>query len=159
MGGLLREVGQLAGATLHGRERLVVAGRGPQPQPRPDLVRTPTSRAGPVPQPRARRTARSLNPAPGRGNTADRLGQQTGIGRIRHVRWDHRGVGPHPRRAQQPRLRSLGQQHLVQPPTAVAPQRVVSFINVVGCGTTPSSGIRQNRRHMIESLTSRHNDS
>jgi hypothetical protein len=45
------------------------------------------------------------------------------------------------------------------PSTAVAPQRVVSFINVVGCGTTPSSGIRQNRRHMIESLTSRHNDS
>ena len=29
------------------------------------------------------------------------------------------------------------------PSTAVAPQRVVSFINVVGCGTTPSSGIDQ----------------
>jgi len=45
------------------------------------------------------------------------------------------------------------------PPTAVAPQRVVSFINVVGCGTAPSSGMRQNRRHMIESLTSPHSDS
>jgi hypothetical protein len=29
---------------------------------------------------------------------------------------------------------------------------VVSFINVVGCGTEVSSGIRQNRRHVIESL-------
>jgi len=33
------------------------------------------------------------------------------------------------------------------------PQRVVSFINVVECGTFPSIGIRQNRRHVIESLT------
>ena len=43
--------------------------------------------------------------------------------------------------------------------TAVLPHRVVSFINVVGCGTAPSNGIRQNRRQVIESLTSRHNDS
>jgi len=28
------------------------------------------------------------------------------------------------------------------------PQRVVSFINVVGCGTFPSIGIRQNRRQV-----------
>jgi len=34
-----------------------------------------------------------------------------------------------------------------------------SFINVVGCGTAPSNPIRQNRRQVIESLTSRHNDS
>ena len=45
------------------------------------------------------------------------------------------------------------------PFTAVLPHRVVSFINVVGCGTAPSSGIRQNRRQVNESLTSRHNDS
>ena len=45
------------------------------------------------------------------------------------------------------------------PLTAVLPHRVVSFINVVGCGTAPSSGIRQNRRQVIESLTSRHSDS
>ena len=32
------------------------------------------------------------------------------------------------------------------------PHRVVSFISVVGCGTRPS-GIRQVRRHVIESLT------
>ena len=47
----------------------------------------------------------------------------------------------------------------LSPSTAALPQRVVSFINVVGCGTDPSSGIRQNRRQVIESDTSRHNDS
>ncbi len=45
------------------------------------------------------------------------------------------------------------------PSTAADPQRVVSFINVVGCGTAPSSGMRQNRRQVIESATSRHSDS
>jgi hypothetical protein len=30
------------------------------------------------------------------------------------------------------------------PFTAASPQRVVIFINVVGCGTRPPSGIRQN---------------
>jgi L-asparagine transporter-like permease len=33
-----------------------------------------------------------------------------------------------------------------KPATAAAPHRVVSFINVVGCGTDPSNRIRQNRR-------------
>ena len=42
------------------------------------------------------------------------------------------------------------------PSTAALPHRVVSFISVVGCGTVPSSGIRQNRRQEIESLTSAH---
>ena len=42
------------------------------------------------------------------------------------------------------------------PATAALPHRAVSFISVVGCGTVPSSGIRQNRRHEIESLTSAH---
>ena len=44
----------------------------------------------------------------------------------------------------------------LQPSTAAVPQRVVSFISVVGCGTVPSSGIRQNRRQVIESVTSAH---
>ena len=44
----------------------------------------------------------------------------------------------------------------LQPCTAVMPQRVVSFISVVGCGTFPSIGVRQNRRQVIESLTSLH---
>jgi len=47
----------------------------------------------------------------------------------------------------------------LSPATAALPHRVVSFINVVGCGTAPSSGIRQNLRQVIESATSRHNDS
>ena len=42
------------------------------------------------------------------------------------------------------------------PSTATDPHRVVSFINEVGSGTRPSSGIRQNRRQVIESLTPRH---
>jgi hypothetical protein len=44
----------------------------------------------------------------------------------------------------------------LQASTAVGPQRVVSFISVVGCGTWPSRRIRQNRRQLIESATSRH---
>jgi len=47
----------------------------------------------------------------------------------------------------------------LSPSTTADPHRVVSFINVVGCGTDPSSGIRQNRRQVIESDTSRHSDS
>jgi hypothetical protein len=31
----------------------------------------------------------------------------------------------------------------LHPFTAVVPQRVVNFINVVGCGTCPSSGIHR----------------
>ena len=42
------------------------------------------------------------------------------------------------------------------PATAPSPHRVVNFISVVGCGTVASSGIRQNRRQEIESLTSAH---
>ena len=42
------------------------------------------------------------------------------------------------------------------PATGASPHRVVSFISVVGCGTRPSSLIRQNRRQEIESLTSAH---
>jgi hypothetical protein len=50
---------------------------------------------------------------------------------------------------------TLGQQSLV---TIIGrgAARVVSFINVVDCGTLPSIGIRQNLRYVIESLTSRH---
>lgn len=44
----------------------------------------------------------------------------------------------------------------LHPSAAAVPHRVVNFISVVGCGTRPSSGIRQNRRQVIESVTSRH---
>jgi len=45
------------------------------------------------------------------------------------------------------------------PSTTSTPQRVVIFINVVGCGVDAPSRIRQNRCHEIESATSRHNGS
>ncbi len=47
----------------------------------------------------------------------------------------------------------------LSPLTATLPHRVLNFIKVVGLGTAASNGIRQNRRQVIESLTSRHNDS
>jgi hypothetical protein len=42
------------------------------------------------------------------------------------------------------------------PFAAALGQRVVSFINVLGCGIRPSNGIRRNLRQVIESATSRH---
>jgi hypothetical protein len=54
---------------------------------------------------------------------------------------------------------ALASKASLSPATAALPHRVLSFINVVGCGTDPSKGIRQNRRQVIESDTSRHNDS
>ena len=45
------------------------------------------------------------------------------------------------------------------PSTAAEPHRLVSFIRVVGCGTGRSMPIRQNCRQVMESDTSRHNDS
>jgi len=45
------------------------------------------------------------------------------------------------------------------PATVAEPHRVVSFINVVGCGTFWSIPNRQNCRQVIESETSRHNAS
>ena len=45
------------------------------------------------------------------------------------------------------------------PSTTAEPHRVVSFISVVGCGTGWSIPMRQNCRQVIESDTSRHNDS
>ena len=47
----------------------------------------------------------------------------------------------------------------LSPATAASPQRLVSFINVVGCGTRVPNGMRQNRCQEIESPTSRHSDS
>ncbi len=94
------------------------------------------------------RAASSLNPSSGHGDAAHRLGQQTRVGRVGHVSGHHRGVGAQPGGAQQLRLRSLTSNASLQPSTAAVPQRVVSFINVVGCGTVASNGIRQNRRQV-----------
>ncbi len=41
-------------------------------------------------------------------------------------------------------------------PTVCGPLRRTSLISVVGCGTGAASGIRQNRRQLNESPTSRH---
>jgi hypothetical protein len=54
---------------------------------------------------------------------------------------------------------ALANKASLSPVTAPSPQRVVIFINVVGCGTRVPNGIRQNRCQEIESDTSRHNDS
>ncbi len=48
------------------------------------------------------------------GNLADRLGQQTRIGRIGHIILDHRRVGPNPVRAHQMGLDHFRDQGLVQ---------------------------------------------
>ncbi|CAG7641040.1 hypothetical protein E143388_08254 [Rhodococcus opacus] len=95
-------------------------------------------------------------PLSGGRDPSDCLGQQPGVGGVGHIAGHHGGVGPQLGGAQYLGLGGLGQQCPVQPVHRRGPQRVVSFINVVGCGTDPSNGIRQNRRHVIESLTSRH---
>jgi len=46
-----------------------------------------------------------------------------------------------------------------RPSTAEDPQRLVIFINVVGCGTATPRGIRQKRCQEIESAVSRHSGS
>ena len=72
-------------------------------------------------------------------------GQQSRIGWIGHIGRYHCHVHADPVSAQQLHLRRLGQQGLIEPVDRRRPHRVVSFINVVGCGTNPSNGIRQNR--------------
>ena len=102
---------------------------------------------------------RRPNPLTSHGDPPYRLAQQTRIGRIGHIRRHHRGVRPYPVGAQHLRSAALANSASLSPSTAALPHQVVSFINVVGCGTDPSRPIRQNRRQVIESLTSRHSDS
>jgi hypothetical protein len=128
-------------------------------RPQVDSARAPPRRARAIPHLGAHRPARGLDPFTGRGDPANRLAQQTRISRIGHIGRHHRGVHPDRVGAQQLRRGRLGQQASLSPFTAADPHRVVSFITVVGCGTAPSSGIRQNRRQVIESVTSRHSDS
>jgi hypothetical protein len=100
--------------------------------------------------------ARGLHPPSCPHQLADRPGQQPGVRRVGHVRRDHRGIRAHPGGAQQLRPAALASSASFSPATASSPHRVVSFISVVGYGTLASSGIRQNRRQEIESLTSAH---
>ena len=160
IGGGSSQLGQFTGDAHHGGVLgLVAAGRRPQPQFRPDRMRAFTRRTRAVPNLGARRTAGGLDPLAGRADPPHRLGQQTRVCRIGHVGAHHRGIHPDPIGAQQLRLPASANRVSFSPSTATDPHRVVSFINVVGCGTAPSSGIRQNRRQVIESDTSRHSDS
>jgi hypothetical protein len=71
---------------------------------------------------RVRVAAGGLDPPPGRGDPPHRLGQQSGVGRVLHVRRHHRGVRAHPRRAQQ---FGMGGSTSLRPFAAAGPQRVV----------------------------------
>ena len=128
-------------------------------QPRPDVMGPAAHRTGPVPGGGARRQPGRLDLRGQLGQPGDALGQQPRVRRVGDVGLHHRGVGPHPVQADQLVLVRLGQQRLVQPVDRRLPQRVVIFINVVGCGTLVPSGTRQNRRHARLSATSRHNGS
>ena len=57
------------------------------------------------------------------------------------------------------RLDRLASKASPSPSTTVEPQRVVSFISVVGCNTFWTIPIRANCRQVIESDTSRHSNS
>jgi len=109
------QLGQLPGDPPHGGRRLLPAGRRAGAQLGGDLVRSFPRRAGAVPHLGAHRAAGGLDPLAGRADATHRLGQQTGIGRIGHVRRHHRGIHPDPVGAQQLRFGRLGQQRLVEP--------------------------------------------
>jgi hypothetical protein len=123
-----------------------------------------------LPSGRPRRATTIKHPGTGRPtgglNTPDRarhrshgLGQQPRVGRIGHGGFHH-GVS-----ARTLSVRSsfcpaaLANNASLSPATAASPQRLVSFINVVGCGTRVPKGMRQNRCQEIESPTSRHSAS
>ena len=72
-------------------------------------------RAAAVPHTGSGRTTGGLDTTPGHRDPPHRLGQQPRVGRVGHIRRDHRGVRPQPGRAQQLGLCGLGQQRLVAP--------------------------------------------
>jgi hypothetical protein len=119
-------------------------------------MRAAPGRPTAIAQPSADRSAGGLDPSPGRGDPAARLGQQPRLGRKGAVGRHRGGVGAQPR--QRSSLASVARDSSasLQASTAVGPQRVVSFMSVVGCGTWASSRIRQNRRQLMELTTSRH---
>jgi len=112
--GRLGQIGQFPGDPLHTVFDLVATQLAAGPQLRGDPVCPLPRGAGAVPQPGPHRAARVMDPLPGHRDPADRLGQQPGIGRVAHVRRDHRGVRANPAGAQQLRPGGLGQQRLVE---------------------------------------------
>jgi len=158
-GGGLREVGELPGDPLDAVLDLLSPQLGAEPQLRGDAVRPATGGSGPVAQCRADRSAGGVDPFPvvpirrtALASRPESVGYDTFAGitvvsaRTRLVRNNFAST-------------ALASSASFSPSTAVLPHRVVSFINVVGCGTAPSNGIRQNRRQVNESATSRHSDS
>ncbi len=158
-GGGLGQTGQLTSPLEHRGLRLVRADRRTGPQLGRDRARPLPGRAGAVPHRDARRSAGGLNPLAGRGDPANRLGQQPRIGRGDTL------AGTTVVSARTRLVRSsfasaaLASSASLSPSTVTDPHLVVSFINVVGCGTDPPNPIRQNRRQVIESASSRHSDS
>ena len=155
----LGHVGEFCGHRQHSVFDLVTTQLGAGTQLGRDRMRACARRPRPIPQPRAHGAADCMDALPGRRDPTNRFGQQPRIRRIRHVR--RTTVVSARTRPVRNTLASaaLTSSASLSPSTAALPHRVVSFINVVGCGTNPSNGIRQKRRQVIESPTSRHNDS
>ena len=100
--------------------------------------------------------ATPLNAADQPTQLADRVLEQVGVGGVVDIGLDHGGVDPQLPGPQQLVVAQLAEQRLVELVDDPGPQRPTSLTRVVGCGTGWSSGMRQNRRHEIESVTSRH---
>jgi len=127
-----------------------------RPQRLGDLVGPAARRTPTVPDPGPGRAPGRLHPLAGGHQLADRPRQQPHIGRVGHVRCDHGRVDPQLAAAQQLVVGELAKQRGVELLDDLGPQRRTSLLKVVGWGTGWSSGMRQNRRHDSESLTSRH---
>jgi hypothetical protein len=87
------------------------------------------------------------------------MGEQAGVGGVLNVGRHHGGVGADFPVFTTRAATALASNASLRSSTVASPHFVVIFISVVGCGTWPSMSIRQNRRHEIESATSRHSDS
>jgi hypothetical protein len=100
--------------------------------------------------------ATPLNAADQPTQLADRVLEQVGVGGVVDVGLDHGGVDPQLPGPQQLVVAQLAEQRLVELPDDPRAAATEELDRVVGCGTGWSSGMRQNRRHEIESVTSRH---
>ena len=113
--GLLRQIGKAGAHPADRRRALVFAELAAGPHLGGHLAGPPAGRPPPVCHLGARGPARCLHP-PHRTHQLDhRLGQKPHIGRVSHVRRDHRGIGPHPAGTQQLLPGGLGPQRLIQP--------------------------------------------
>ena len=83
---------------------------------------------------------RQLDPCYGAGHRADPLGQQGRVGRIGHGGRHHRGVGRTLSVRNSFASAALTSSASFNAVIASSPQRVVIFINVVGCGTRYRTG-------------------